>query len=226
MTLSADFQDGVSGGGTFKDGGLKSTAAVSGTSTSFTIGLVEGKVTDDIHRGVIYMGLDEIPDGAIVTSGILTLVVTLAAGSGALDMEAYRGSETDWTESSSFPTWAAKDGSNNWSAAGGSITGTGIDLGAMPSSGGTITIDITALVRDAVDNRSKVLNLVLKGSAETEETFASITIKSGDNSTTADRPLLAVKYVAGGGASAKTRSASHPGLGSGRGKKRKRLFRQ
>jgi hypothetical protein len=226
MTLSADFQDGVSGGGTFKDGALKSTANLSGTTTTATVGFVEGKLADDILRAVIYMGLDEIPDGAIVTSGILTLVATLTAGSGALNYEAYRGSESDWTESSSFPTWSAKDGSNNWSAAGGSITGAAIDLGAMPSSTGAITLDITALARDAVDNRGKVLNMVLKGSAETGSTFASLTFKTGDNGTTADRPKLTVKYVAGGGASAKTRSASHPGLGSGRGKKRKRLFRQ
>jgi len=228
MTLSASFQDGVSGGGTFKDGGLANGGTITnnGTAGLMTIGLESGKSGNIIYRGVIYMGLDEIPNGAIVTSGVLTLVLTDASGSGALNYEAYRSSETDWTESSDYPTWTAKDGSNNWSTAGGSSTGTGIDLGAMPSSAGTITTDITALVREAVDKRSKVLNIVFKGSAETGSTYAWFVFKTGDHGTTADRPLLSVKYVTGGGAAAKTRSASHPGLGPGRGKKRKRLFRQ
>ena len=216
------------GGGTIKDAGMASAGSVTnnGENAILTAGFESGKTGGVIHRSIIHMALDEIPVASIVTEATLTLVVTSVGGDSTLNLIAFRGTETDWTESTSHPTWTAKDGSNNWSAAGGGAVGTEYTLGAIPSSTGTVSYDVTTLARDAMDNRDRVFSIVLKGSAESGTDYDHFLCKSGNNSTSADRPKLTVKYVAGGGASAKTRSASHPGLGSGRGKKRKRLFRQ
>ena len=229
MTLSATFQAGGSlGGGTIKDAGMASAGSVSnnGEGATLTVGYESGKSGGVIHRSIIHMALDEIPVASIVTEATLTLVVTTTGGGATLNLIAFRGTETDWTESTSHPTWTAKDGSNNWAAAGGGAVGTEYTLGTIPSSTGTVSYDVTKLARDAMDNRDRVFSIVLKGSAETGTDYDHFICKSGNNSTADDRPKLEVKYVAGGGASAKTRSSSRPGLASGRGRKRKRLFRR
>ena len=229
MAQSATFQDGVQGAGTFKDGGLSSVATISGTKVSTLVGLVQAMV-DKKQRGVILMTLSEVPSTAIVTSGILTLNVSVAASGAGLSYEVIRGTETDWTESSSFPTWTAKDGSNNWGTAGGSPTGglgTGTAMGAMPTSTGDVDLDITELVRDAVENRSGVLNILIRSTVESGSTYDSFTYKSGDNSTTGDRPSLTVKYVEGGGSAGKLRATTmRAGGRRSMAKRNRRLFRR
>lgn len=213
MAQTAIFQDGVTGGGTFKDGSLYSAGSPrAGNAVTSTIGQasVMGGIIN--YRTIIQMGLDEVPDNAIVTSGVLTVNVLTAASATTNSFSALRSSETDWTEDGSHPTNAAKDGSNNWATAGGSVTTPNISCGLLPASTGSYDIDITGLVRDAVENRSKVLNIVLKDTSEgggNEDTFV---IKTGDNSTTADRPKLTVNYVEGGGAAGKARARARPGL--------------
>lgn len=224
MAQTATFQDGVSGAGTFKDGHLYSAgSARGGTSANGLIGhgtAMGGAVN---YRYIVQMGLDEIPDNAIVTSGVLTINVASGASGSTSTVQAIRSSETDWTESGSHPTHAAKDGSNNWSVAGGSIDSTvTTTCGTFPTSTGSHDLDITLLVRDAIENRSKVLNIVLKDSNEGGETTDSFTLNSGSNSTTGNRPELTVKYVEGGGSSGKTRSFATRSMGR---RSRRRSFR-
>ncbi len=229
MAQTATFQDGVSGAGTFKDGHLYSagTARV-GTSVTGLIGHAAAMGGTINYRYILQMGLDEIPDNATVTSGVLTLTVSSGASGSTNTIQAIRSSETDWTEDGSHPTNTAKDGSNNWSTAGGSIdTTVSTTCGTFPTSTGSHDIDITLLVRDAIEKRSKVLNIVLKDRTEgggVEDTF---TIKSGDNSTTADRPKLVVKYVEGGGAAGKARATTmRAGGRRSMAKRNRRLFRR
>ena len=223
MAQTATFQDGVSGDGTFKDGHLYSVGTKGGNATTGSIGFVSAMGGTTVYRYILQMGLDEIPDNAIVTSGVLTLNISSAASGTSSTLQVIRSSETDWTESGSYPTNAAKDGSNNWSAAGGSIDSTvTTTCGIFPTSTGSHDIDITPLVRDAIENRSKVLNIVLKDSTESGGSPDSFNIKTGDNSTTADRPKLTVKYVEGGGSSGKTRSFAARSMGRST---RRRSFR-
>ena len=230
MAQTATFQDGVSGAGTFKDGHLYSAgSARAGTSVNGLIGHVAAMGGTINYRYILQMGLDEIPDNAVITSGILTLNVGSGASGTGNTLQAVRSSETDWTESSSYPTHAAKDGSNDWSAAGGSIdTTVSTTCGLFPTSTGDHDIDITPLVRDAIENRSKVLNIVLKDHLEgTGGATDSFNIKSGDNSTTGNRPELTVKYVEGGGAAGKMRASTmRSGGRRSAAKKNRRLFRR
>ena len=225
MANSATFQDGVTGAGTFKDGHLYSSGSGrQGTRPNGQIGhaSVMGGLVN--YRFIVQMGLDEIPDNAIVTSGVLTLNVESAATGTANIIQAVRSSETDWTEDSTYPTHAAKDGSNNWSDAGGSIdTSVSKTCGAFPTSTGAHDVDVTSLVRDAVSSRSKLLNMVLKDQAEgTGGALDAFTISSGDNSTTGNRPKLTVEYVECGGAAGKLRSSSmRSGVRRSRTKRRK-----
>jgi len=224
MAQTATFQDGVSGAGTFKDGHLYSSGSDRpGNSTNGSIGHISAMGGTINYRYVLQIGLDEIPDNAIVTSGVLTINVTSAASGSTNSIQAIRSSETDWTEDGSHPTHAAKDGSNNWSTAGGSIdTSVTVACGAFPTSTGAHDVDITLLVRDAIENRSKVLNIVLKDSTEGGGVVDSFAFDTGDNSTTGDRPKLTVKYVEGGGSSGKTRSFATRTMGR---RSRRRSFR-
>ena len=228
MAQSATFQEGVSGAGTFKDGSLWSAGARSGTATTAPVGVASDRGSTVAKRVIIQMGLDEIPDKATVTSGILTLNVTGAASGTANTLVATLSTETDWTESGSYPSWAAKDGSNNWSTAGRSIDSPSVECGLLPTSTGAHTIDITRLVRDAVEKRSKVLNIVLKDKLEgTGGAFDTFTMSTGDSTTTGNRPKLSVKYVEGGGAAGKMRAATmRSGSRRSAAKKNRRLFRR
>lgn len=230
MAQTATFQDGVTGAGTFKDGHMYSDGGGrEGTAINGTIGSASVMGGPINYRYILQMGLDEIPDNATVTSGVLTLNVSSAASGSTNTIQAIRSSETDWTEDGSHPTYTAKDGSNNWSAAGGSIDSTvTTTCGTFPTSTGSHDIDITLLVRDAIENRSKVLNIVLKDTIEDSGIAAdTFVISSGDNSTTGNRPKLVVKYVEGGGAAGKARATTmRAGGRRSMAKRNRRLFRR
>jgi hypothetical protein len=228
MAQTVTFQDGVSGAGTNQDGWMSDFGAgLNSTSETFEIqvNLVKGALR--YKRVITMIEMDEIPDNAIVTSGIFTLYVTSGASGNNVAFQANRSSQTDWVESSGSPTWPfAYPTSISWSSAGGSAASDQVvTLGDLPTSTGPIDYDITSIVRDAVDNRGKVLNfLLLPQVSIAEDVFV---FASSKHSTTQYRPKLTVKYVEGGGAAGKARTTTmRSGGRKSMMKRNRRLFRR
>lgn len=212
MAHTAKFQRGVHGAGAQIDAWLNQFgAAQGGDEVLFKVQAFFFKGSWRYDRGIIQMELDEIPDNATVTSGILTLNVAAAASGAGVPLEARVSSGTDWTSASSYPSWSHMAGGSAWGSAGGSPSAPVVSLGNLPTSTGPVDYDITLLVREAVDRRNKVLNFLLMA-PEGTETTDEVSVSSSNASNSTERPLVTVKYIEGGGSSGKSRAAT---MGSG-----------
>lgn len=219
MTTTVTFRDGVDSV-TFKDGEIKSSGSVTSNGTAATIGLGLDRFSVT-RRCICQVDISSIPLDAIIVSADLQLTVS-GEGTGDNSIRGALVTETAWTESSSFPTWSAMDGSTNWGTAGGTFDGNHIGLGTIPTSTGALSLDIKSLARTAHRDKSGVLNLLLHVNEAGQED--EVTFHSGEATSSGNRPLLTINYVLGLNAS-KTARRGFAGDGKMLGPRRKRNLR-
>lgn len=109
---------------------------------------------DDIITGRILAG-------STIESADLELYIEVAAGTPE-NFSVLRLTNP-WAEGT--VTWNSRDFSNAWSTPGGDYSSPSA-VHAMPTSTGTAGFDITELVQDALDNRSGLLDLLIKSTNE------------------------------------------------------------
>jgi hypothetical protein len=164
-----------------------------GSGTTLTIGNVNPIGTDSLYRALLRFDLTAIPDGALISSAVLTLYdVAGGAMSATRTFNAYRLTQTSWVEATA--TWNNYATALPWTTAGGDYTTTNGDSVSVSSATADVVFSSLAdLAMDALYNRSGLLHLVIKG---TEGTGADdyVAVGSSDNATAGLRPQLVVTY--------------------------------
>jgi hypothetical protein len=198
-----------------KDGTISDSAsyAARGDSSLCFVGTVAAKGGASVYRSLLYMTVGErIPKGSLIKSAVLRLNCVQAGGSTLSLQQKFLA--VDWTEDSSFPTWANRASGTAWgdsgaSGSGDTFAGFGTKtLGALPSSTGDNDFDVTESVKYAVERNSGIWNILLLVDDEDGTPAELVKFRSGDDSTEDDRPELIIDYVQGGGSSAKARSSA------------------
>lgn len=93
-------------------------------------------------------------------------------------VDVYKQTRSDWTEGTQDGTtgvssWDQYKASTAWTTAGGDYV-TSNPVGgntSMPASYGWVEWDITAIVKDAIDNNSSIVNLLVKYNNENEAAY-------------------------------------------------------
>jgi hypothetical protein len=177
-----------------KDGGGESLApGNSGGPNSLLVGLL----TTNIRRSWLHFDLTQIPTGATIVSGTLLMSPTQIQGTnGSTTCTINRLTQPAWIENEA--TWLNYKSGTAWATAGGDFTATGAVSYEMPTTFAvdTLSVAITALVQEAVDNLTdhiKQLHLLLKKSNEgTNQSVQEYRQKEFGE--VAKRPHLAVTY--------------------------------
>ena len=181
------------------DGEIRQASPTSNLGTLGTFAC-SGRVADgNRRRDVLYFDLTAFPDtGASISAA--SLVCTHNAVSGTPTIEVYRMTQAGWIEGDGGgtpnygATWNTYDGANNWTAAGGDWdTGTLYDSYAVLGTENVTFSNMLAIVQDAINTRASKLFILLKKSVET--TTASKTMKSREDGTSSNWPLLTLTYT-------------------------------
>lgn len=134
---------------------------------------------------------------AAISAAKLNLNVT-AKGATTAEGKVYRVTRNDWTESGS--SWKRYDISidKDWATLGGDYTETDGVTFTSPSDVGSFSITgLANLVKDALNNRSNVLHIIIRATNETggSDTHWHLTSKEDANSSL--RPTLEITYSTG-----------------------------
>lgn len=154
-----------------------------GTNPLMAVGFQSGK-SSFTYRGIIEFDLTSIPSGAYVKRSILTMVTSIAAATASPSH--IKRLDTAWSEGTA--TWNAP-----WTTAGGDFVSDDEVAFNLPTATGTLDIDITDLVQDAIANRSGILSLILKRDTEALGT-SFVFFHTSDAAAEDDRPQLEVCY--------------------------------
>jgi hypothetical protein len=144
-------------------------------------------------RALLKYDFSALPAGATITGAIQTLYYESNYGTPAVGRTYVmnRCTRTDFTETA---TWITRDGSNNWTTAGGDFTATGAANATMPIAYGTVDWDVTSIIQYAQANTSKIAYFLLKDGTEGGLQFgANFTPRVG--AITANRPKLVITYT-------------------------------
>lgn len=134
-----------------------------------------------------------VPQGASVTSAILTVTVK---GGGAISSRQVAAYQTTMSWDENQVTWNNRRTSTKWYSAGGDL-GTKLDTATVSNAAGTkVSFDVTALVKEAVSgalgsSRYTRIALVDVDSADEESRRVFYT---PNDSTISNRPVLTVIY--------------------------------
>lgn len=166
-----------------------------GTSTAMAITWASG--TTLIRRGLIRFDLSAIPAGSAISAAALTFNHADPTGDATgKALELHRITQPAWTELGS--TWNTYDGTNNWASAGGDFVALAGATEAAPAAGGgagTVEYDVKTLAQDALDERSGLLDLLIRLDNESGSDYSCV-LRSSDYTTALERPLLAITYNA------------------------------
>lgn len=155
-------------------------------SNPHQFGLISGKSTDD-RRVLMRFDISSLPtDASKIVSCDLRIWDTSAVPFGIADCFIRRTTQSF----DDLANWNTYDGSNNWAVAGGDYTATN-EAALTPSSPNDFT-DITALLKDAINNGDAFLEVILMQDASptTGWTFASVEDAVAD-----ERPDIRVEYT-------------------------------
>jgi len=97
------------------------------------------------------------------------------------------GSATYWIEDEA--TWNNRKAATAWTTAGGDYTNPNVAFNTLAAIG-WLTLDITALVKDAIDNRNRVLDLLLRLDDEAPGVDTQMIWGSRDNSALGQFPYV------------------------------------
>ncbi|MBM3964384.1 MAG: DUF4347 domain-containing protein, partial [Planctomycetes bacterium] len=134
------------------------------------------------QRALLQFGLSDIPVGATITSATLNLNATVNGGG---NIEVYRVTSS-WTEAGA--TWNSRNGTNNWTTAGGDYAATAITT-LNSAATGTLSFNITTLVSQWYAGTYSNFGLLL-GSSDTGTTTVTFSSDEG-----AVAPQLVVAFT-------------------------------
>ncbi len=158
-----------------------------GSDTPMTIGWSDGEPPIKF-RTLLLFDVSSIPAGSTIDAAQLNLTTQTVAASG-VDAKVHRVFNA-WSESQ--VTWNKRTLSD-WDTAGGDFIddGTAVPF-TLPTSGDKTITGLAPLVTDAINNRSDLLDLMLKRVNETSPGSAWLlhSRESGDN-----EPTLTVDYT-------------------------------
>jgi hypothetical protein len=166
-----------------------------GTAASLDVGC-GGSKDYELWRAIIYFNLSGFTYGsASITAAQLNMVVTSVGASGSA-FKCHRLTRSDWVETQA--THTIYKTSNNWSSAGGDYTWTDVVSWTAPAATGTCSITgMSNLVKDAIDNRSSALHLLLKSAEEGSVVHNDLIILANHaHNAEANRPTLVITYDA------------------------------
>lgn len=115
------------------------------------------------------------------------------SGGGVFSMSAYKLTRADWVYNQA--TWNIYKTANNWTTDGGDYTTSSPsgDTELTPANGNFITLDVTAIVADAVTNNAGIVNILVLSEDNGSPNDIN-TIGVGD-ATPANRPYLDLTYA-------------------------------
>ena len=152
----------------------------------------------DIQRGIFYFDISDF--GYFPTSATLKLYYLNKSGTdpNGITIWAYKLIRNDWVELES--TWTIYKTSNNWTAGGGDYVTSSPAGGSttFPAGFGWMTWNITDIVKDAIDNESGHLNILVKFATETEAGgyhYAYFYSREGTPGDTTKRPKVEITYT-------------------------------
>jgi hypothetical protein len=148
-----------------------------------------GGVKTSKHRTLLTFTIPAEVAVAEVYKGIINLGYG-ASVNGGVSVTFHRLVQT-WTEAG--VTWNKRDGTNNWTGPGGAYDSVIKQTTTTPATGGFNwwNVDITGLVTDAITNRSRVLDILIKQDDEAPGVDTQVTAMSKDYTTIpAYRPFL------------------------------------
>ena len=193
-----------------KDADIEQTSGSgAGGGTSLSVGVIPSGKLSNVYRSLLEFDISSIAAGSTINTHAdtrLRLNIT-AHDSGRAGQVLARctrpGDASGWLEAS--VTWIVYKTSNNWTTAGGDVSATNAVSFSAPSATGAFDIgasdaNFAALLQDALDSRSGIFSVRIKG-PETGGIGANIWIfDSSDHGTAGNRPELKVDYTAPGGA--------------------------
>lgn len=162
--------DGFSGNGDFNRG--SDTFMIAGVQWAIGVKVI-------YQRPIMEFDLSSLSADAITKAELHLNVV--GRGGSSTQIRVTRQTRADWVEGES--TWTDYKASTAWTAAGGDVDDTDKVEVDIPGSSGEWTIDITDLAVDAVDNRSDILNILMRTVDETIESSQYATFHSGEGAT-------------------------------------------
>ena len=190
-TTTEDFQPPES---VAVDRTITGSGTQSETSTTINIGRHYG----NSNRGILVWDLTDIPSSATLNSATFTLKHESNNCSGSKTVKVYRLTQTA-TEAVS---WTTYDGSNSWSTAGGDYTTTNGLSQSVDCDSDTDFVDsssdLVALIRDAIDNRSGYLSMIIGTQEEFEGSPSGaqrIKFHSSSGTSIGDRPKITVNFT-------------------------------
>lgn len=182
-----------------KDNFIQENAPTDNNGTADFIWITD--YASSVYRGLITFSVSDYTGASsTVSSAKLKLYYYGKVGQDPVgrQINVYKQRRNDWVEAES--TWNVYKAANNWGTAGCSNTTSDYDATltgntTLPAAYGWIEIDITDIVKDAIDNVSSVVNLMVKMNDETKNagTYSEPQFYSSEYATdTTKRPKLEI----------------------------------
>lgn len=162
-----------------------------GATDNIVAGNIHATGVDYSHRIVLQFDATDIPAYASVSSAVLTLDAISGSGISSTTFTAHRVTST-WTHLG--VTWLTRDGSTAWTSSGGDYVALAADTTtAATSTSDLVFSSLAALVTDAIQNRSGIVYVMVKGPEDTGSS-SFLNLVSSHNAT-GEKPKLVVTYT-------------------------------
>lgn len=165
-----------------------------GSATGFFV----GRRSSSAWRSVLLFDLSSLsPDDGIVSADLQLEVIGIT-GTPTTTLDAHRIQDNGSDDgngvlfTSAGVTYNSRDGTNNWTTAGGDFVASAGASTTWPVATGTIHLDVRDLVLDAIRRRSMRLAILLKKNVDTSGSDDYIQCASNEHATSAFRPLLTI----------------------------------
>lgn len=159
--------------------------------------IVANTLINGVRRLLLYADISDFTgSSANITSAKLKMYYYDNGGGDpvGLTLWAYKLTRPTWTELGN--TWNKYDGTNAWTLAGGDWVTSSPSGGSavMPASYGWVEWDVTNIVKDAMDNVSKHVHILLKWANEDVGDKAAFFYAKEEATQTNYRPVLEINY--------------------------------
>ncbi|MEX0678360.1 MAG: DNRLRE domain-containing protein [Pirellulales bacterium] len=147
-----------------------------------------GKDSQSLFRAILRFDLT-----SLITATIVDATLTLTAAGGNITNETFsihRLTQPDWTEFGA--TWNVYDLGRAWIFLGGDYDPTPVQSVSHTFIQNLVFNQIKPLVEDAIENRAGILDVLIKGAAESG--LQRLDCYSSGNANPAFRPTLVVNY--------------------------------
>lgn len=175
-----------------------------GTNTGSATTFIAGRRSSQPWRAVLLFDLSSLALDDGIVSADLQLEVTGVSGTPVTTLDVHRITDNGTDDGSGVlftsagVTYNSRDGSNNWTSAGGDFDAAVGASATWPVAAGTVHVDVRDLVMDAIRRRSTKLALLLKKNVDTSGSNEYATFASNEHVTTAFHPTLTISSDASG----------------------------